>query len=624
MTAHRVWLLPVTVICLATAGVAPAQARQIEANREPVVRVAAAQPGSIYGVVLDEAGSPIDGVVVSALGGATAFAVTDRAGQYRLTQLPPGPYVVRAHREGFAQVRSTLVNVRSEGRAPSSFTLRRTEAEPKVLAAGVGAVDGGTVAAPRDESEVAWRLRRVKRSVLKDEGPGPADLDGADFDLADDDWFIEDSLEFIGRAFGSSARLASDLFTDNPLYGQFNLLTATAYDDAGELVAFGQPSGVAFFAVGAPIGQHGDWTARVAMNSGDVSSWTMAGDYLSRASARQRLAVNMSYSLQRYEGGNFAALQAVPDGHRKVASLSALHDVDLSPRWTVGYGARYEHYDYLEGYGLVSPSARAVFAPVPGLRFHVKASRQQVAPGAEEFVPPANAQWVPPQRTFTPIGDARFSTESVQHYEVGAARQFHGFSVGVRGFRQVIDDQLVTVFGAPDPDRLVAAGGHYGVALAGDADLQGWAVRVEHAWSPHVRGSVDYALVTAEWESPSEANRRALGVVAPRALRGPQERLHDLTTSFEAEIPQTATRIYALYKLNSGFAGDPHLFQSHDARFDMQLRQGLPFMNGVGDWEMLVGVRSLFRTAFDDRSFYDELLVVRPPKRVMGGLQVRF
>ena len=64
--------------------------------------------------------------------------------------------------------------------------------------------------------------------------------------------------------------------------------------------------------------------------------------------------------------------------------------------------------------------------------------------------------------------------------------------------------------------------------------------------------------------------------------------------------------------------------QSADGRFDMQLRQGLPFMSGVGDWEMLVGVRSLFRTAFDDRSFYDELLVVRPPKRVMGGLQVRF
>ena len=137
------------------------------------------------------------------------------------------------------------------------------------------------------------------------------------------------------------------------------------------------------------------------------------------------------------------------------------------------------------------------------------------------------------------------------------------------------------------------------------------------------------AVWTTRWSrptgiSPSSANIRALSAVAPRALRQADERLHDLTTAIEAQIPRTSTRFLALYKLNSGFAGDPHVLQSADARFDMQLRQGLPFINGAGDWEMLVGVRSLFRTSFDDRSFYDELLVVRPPKRVMGGLQVRF
>lgn len=623
MIAPRAWLVPVAAICLATAGAGAVEARQAD-RQDPVVRVASTLPGSIYGVVLDEAGSPIDGVVISALGGATAFAVTDQAGQYHLMQLPPGPYVVRAHRDGFAQVRSTLINVRSAVRAPSSFTLRRAEATAKVMAAGVGTVDGVAGPSPRDESEVAWRLRRLKRSVLKDEAAAPVDVDDVEFAGVDDDWFLEDSFEFIGRAFGSSARMATALFNDRPLYGQFNLLTATAYDDAGELVAFGQPSGVAFFSVGSPVGQHGDWAARVAMNSGDVSSWTMAGDYTTRPTARHRLGVGMTYSLQRYEGGHFAALQAVPDGHRKVASMSAVHDVDLTRKWTLGYGARYEHYDYLDGYGLVSPSARITFAPVPALRFHAKASRQQIAPGAEEFVPPADAQWVPPQRTFAPIGEARFSTESVQHYEFGATRQFRGLAVGVRGFRQVIDDQLVTVFGAPDPARLVAAGGHYGVALAGDAQLYGWAVRVEHALSPHVRGSVDYAVVTTEWEAPSWQDSRALAAVAPRAIRQPDERLHDLTTTLEAEIPLSATRVVALYKLNSGFAGDLHEIQSADGRFDIQLRQRLPFMSGVGNWEMLIGVRSLFRTAFDDRSFYDELLVVRPPKRVMGGLQVRF
>jgi hypothetical protein len=618
MIARRVWLLPATVICLALPATGLAQGSAGPRSAESVVRMAATTAGSIYGIVLDDRGVPVDGAVISALGGATAFAVTDRAGQYHLSQLPPGPYVVRAHREGFAQARGTLVNVRSAGRVPSSFTLRRVDAEPRVLAAGVGAVDATAEAEDRNESELAWRLRRLKRSVLKEQ-TSPIQLD-----VVDDDWFLEDSLEFLGRAFGSSARLASTMFTEWPLYGQFNLLTATAYDDAGDLVAFGQPSGVAFLSVGAPLNSHGDWAARVAMNSGDVSSWTMAGEYTTRAQARNRLAIGVTYSLQRYEGGNFAALQAVPDGHRKVAAISARQEIDLGRRWTLGYGTRYEHYDYLDGYGLVSPSVQATFAPVAALRLHARASRQQIAPGAEEFVPPADAQWVPPQRTFAPIGSTRFSTESVQHYEFGATRQFRKFAVGVRTFEQVIDDQLVTVFGAPDPARLVAAGGHYSVAVAGDARLHGWGVRVEHALSAYVRGSDDYALISSTWNAPARSYTRALATVAPRALREAEERLQDLTTSLEAEIPQTATRVIALYKLNSGFAGDPHALQSADARFDVQVRQGLPFMSGAGDWEMLIGVRSLFRSSFEDRSFYDELLVVRPPKRVMGGLQVRF
>lgn len=620
MIAHRVWIFTATVLCLLAPGVttATAQSPPSGASDAEVVRVAAFASGSIYGVVLDEAGAPIDGVVISALGSASAFAVTDRSGQYRLGELPPGPYVVRAHRDGFAAGRSTLVNVRSAARAPSSFTLRRADvdASPAVLTAGVAAGDD----LPRGEGEVAWRLRRLKRSVLKDEQAAPVD-----FDANDDDWFLEDSLEFIGRAVGSSARLASSLFTELPLYGQVNLLTATAYDDSGDLVAFGRSSGVAFFSVGAPVGQHADWTARAMMNSGDISSWTMAGDYITRLPDRNRFAFGLTYSLQRYEAESFVALPAVPDGHRKVASLSASHEVDLSRRWSVGYGARYEYYDYLDGNGLLSPSVRAVFSPTASVRLHAKASLHQVAPGAEEFVPPADAQWVPPQRTFAPLGQSRFTTEVVQSYEVGATRDFSKLSVGVRTFRQYVDDQLVTIFGAADPARLISAGGHYSVASAGDATLRGWAVRVSHNVLPHVKGSVDYAQLSARWQPSAGPRDARLAALAPRALREPRERLHDLTTSIDAQVPQSDTRLTVLYKLNSGFAGDPVGFQAGDGRFDMQLQQGLPFMGGVGgDWELLIGVRSLFRQSLEDRSIYDELLVVRPPKRVIGGLQIRF
>jgi hypothetical protein len=57
----------------------------------------------------------------------------------------------------------------------------------------------------------------------------------------------------------------------------------------------------------------------------------------------------------------------------------------------------------------------------------------------------------------------------------------------------------------------------------------------------------------------------------------------------------------------------------------MQLTQGLPFV-GIfdSDWEMTVGVRNLFRDSLVEGSFYDELLVARPPKRLVGGITVRF
>jgi hypothetical protein len=39
---------------------------------------------------------------------------------------------------------------------------------------------------------------------------------------------------------------------------------------------------------------------------------------------------------------------------------------------------------------------------------------------------------------------------------------------------------------------------------------------------------------------------------------------------------------------------------------------------------MLLAVRSLFRDELLDASIYDELLVMRSPKRVVGGVTVRF
>jgi hypothetical protein len=630
-------IAPALMICLSAfgstlahaQGVTPYGSRNKSINR-PVTEIAAAVTGQIEGLVIDEAGKPLDGVVISALGGTTAFAVSDRAGQFSLRQLPPGPYLLRAHLQGFLAARSSMVNVRPAARSASSFTLRRegTAAAPRVAEAGLGATTivptAVTDKAPagRDESETAWRLRHLKRSVLRDASTRAGIPD-------DDDWFLTDSFEFLGRAVGTSAKAASALFSDLSLGGQVNLLTTGAFDNPLQLLQLDRTSSVAFFSVGAPVGTRGDWSVRAAMNQNDLSSWMLAGSYLTHAPVPHRYQFGMSYSLQRYEGGNALALAAVPDAARNVGSVFGFDEWTVSRYVTLGYGASYAHYDYLEGPALFSPRLSATLSPTRTIRIRASASRQATAPGAEEFLPPSRAEYLPPQRTFSPLSRASgFSAQDTQHYEVGVDRVMSGATIGVRAFRERIDNQLVTVFGLRTPDAEASALGHYYVGSAGNADVNGIGVTFTHALFSNVRGSVDYSVANANWfNGPSLPDYAVLTRWVPAAVRGDHERIQDLTTSLETEIPLSATRVVVLYKLNNAFvsgSGDNQR-PGVDARFDLQINQALPFMNfSTSQWEMLIAVRSLFHESLANASAYDELLVVRPPKRIVGGLTVKF
>ena len=149
-----------------------------------------------------------------------------------LRQLAPGAYLVRAHRQGYLTVRGTIVEVRPAVRTPSSFTLRR-EGEPsvpRVTEAGMGTTAIGAQPVPTDlvgersETGLAWRLRQLKRSVLRDSDTA-VDLP------ANDDFSFTDPFEYLGRAVETSARAAGALFADISLDGQVNLLTTGAFDN---------------------------------------------------------------------------------------------------------------------------------------------------------------------------------------------------------------------------------------------------------------------------------------------------------------------------------------------------------------------------------------------------------
>jgi hypothetical protein len=194
-----------------------------------------------------------------------------------------------------------------------------------------------------------------------------------------------------------------------------------------------------------------------------------------------------------------------------------------------------------------------------------------------------------------------------------------------RAFRQNVSDQLVTMFGFGTPEHPAADQGHYFVGNNGSVEAFGWSTGVRTAIANRVHGSVEYTQTQARWNPTGDLTYLVL--VAPSAVRLEAERIHDVSTSIETDVPGTSTRVIVLFRVSNAFAQHDTLGgrPAFDSRFDVQVRQSLPFMNFCGArWEMLLAVRNFFRETVADQSTYDELLVVRPPKRVVGGLTLRF
>jgi hypothetical protein len=624
-------------VVLLVAGALPAQA---QAPKSPETRTVRLTRGSISGIVSDEAGGPLAGAMVSAFGQTLSSAVSDVRGRFSIDGLPAGEYLIQAHLSGFSGSRRELVRV---GTGPSPIDrpllLRRLDiivattgagapvpARP-IVAAGVR-LPSGTLSDQPDSpesaagsgdhshTETAWRLRHIKRSILKDSSPVVT--------------LVETDEEIpAGSTFGRAATgLASTVFTDLPFSGEVNLLTSSALGPGQLFSGAMVPRPVAYVSIGAPT-PAGDWSVRAAMSQGDLSSWLVAGAFASNNRGAHGYELGLSYSAQEYLGGNIAALAAVTDGSRNAGEVYAYDRWTLSPVLAVEYGGRFARYDYLDNRGLFSPMLGVTISPARNTRVITTVAQQMVAPGAEEFVASDTpGPWLPPERTFAPLGTAGvmgdFRVERARYLDVMVEHEFDKtYVLGVRRFYQDVDDQLVTLFDLDLPDGPQSVG-HYYVASAGGFTADGWAFRVSSPSAKSVRASIDYSLTRARWSSRGESTE--IGRWVPAALRTEREDLHDVTTSFEGEIPDTATRVFFVYKINTGFTRANHDLARPglDARFDLQVNQALPFGVAGTRWEILVGIRNLFRDSLSVSSIYDELLVVRPPKRVVGGFLVRF
>jgi hypothetical protein len=620
-----------------------AQAAYAQTPKDARPNRSAFPAGIIEGRVLDDSRTPVVGAMVSVVGRTTAAASTDRDGRYSLRELPYGPYILSVHSRGYFKSRGRTVQLTASkvsipeiqlARANKPVLMPAVESTPQpqlTQLAGFGAdapvpavVEMAPVVATArpasedeedatEQGETAWRLRHLPRSILKDAAAEPVTW-ASDDESERNRWFARHTAALVPIAF----------FSDLPLSGQLNLMTIESFDRPGEIFAENGPRSVAFVSVNTQAAG-GAWSMRGAMTQGDLASWIVAGSYKSIESANHAYELGLSYSTQRYDGGNATAMGAIRESARNVGSVYGYDEWTVSPRLVLGYGTGYARYDYVDGPGEWSPRF-SITVPLDGFRVKALASRKVLAPGAEEFAPSVTGVWLPPERTFSSLSrDGRFTPEYVRHMQVAIERDLAaGVSVALRGFNQRIDNQLIEVFDIV-PGRNETPLGHYYVANGGDIDARGWAVSMTHEVPGYLRGTIEYTASTAYWDPASD-------MTITRAVRSlplsSSERVHDLQTAIEATIPQTATRVSAIYRMNTAFwSSEPDAWMrtSANTRFNVRVNQSLPFMRfSNADWEALVDIRNMFREVDVDSSIYDEAFAIRAPKRIVGGLMVRF
>jgi TonB dependent receptor/Carboxypeptidase regulatory-like domain len=624
MPQHLSVLVAIAVTALS---VDPASAQSKSASRpsDPIAVQASRMSGRIHGVVRDDVGRGLGGVSILAMGTTLALARSDSQGHFALA-VPAGDYILRAAREGYVSTYREAVRVNMSAQLERNITLLRqgvrtpdrsvlTASVVHTLPAGAEQI-GAAVPTDHSHTEAAWRLRHIPRSVLRD-GMSPVDRPADTF---------RPGRSILDQAFAGSARTAASFFTETDFSGQINFLTTSAVDGSRGWLPAQWARGIASIAIGAPVGTHGDWSVRGSLTAGDLSSWVLLGEYAARDSLSHAFRLGMSYSAQGRIDPQAATLAMPVADIRNVGSIYGYDLWRITPGLTLDYGLRLDRYDYVAS-RFVSPRVGARVALFNRTHLVTLASRRTVAPGADEFLPPASTGlWLPPERTFSSLVKGRaLRAEQVRHFEVGIEREFGSEaarqSFSVRRFRHSVLNQVATLFGVDETSDI----GHYYVASPGDVQLDGWGVRLTARMTRRVTTSIDYSTGVGLWDHGREA--RILRFRAPTVVRPDQERVHDLTTSVDAAVPETSTRVSAVYRLNTGFSSSSGRARrgSTAGRFDIQVHQGLPYqpIKG-GKLEVVFALQSLFRDIRDPGSMYDELLTLAPPMRLMSGVQVRF
>jgi TonB dependent receptor/Carboxypeptidase regulatory-like domain len=556
-----------------------------------IPHVATAAEGNLLGWVEDSRGMPVSGVLISAFtkgmhdGGFVA--VSDAAGRFFLPSIPPGAYTVRAVGRGHKAAAARQVTVVADQDSIFSITLKALEE----------LTDGDVQNRAR---ELQWLERHKRRSVLEERD---GDAQAASASAAPTPADLSESLS----PWLSSMSGTLELVASSP----------TSAVPADPTTAEGLPTGSGVVRLKGRLGDIASFTVGGLVAENGSRSWRMAGEFVVDPGGGHEIVAGAGY------GTRLVKSPTITDSDTDIEGVG-MGAVFAQDRWSLGDrvaltgGLRSSYIGFSADGNHLDPMASVEFGPGRTTRVHATFAARTLAPGGDMLAlsPVAAAPAISYAST-----DSQIRAERTLRYEVAVEQILAGTHVSARTFREDTQDQLINAF-SPD-----GTGESLRIYNGRDLVARGGALEVSRSFGGVVKGTVTYTSGQATSEMTEGGAPMAAWVNEAGAGSFHQVAFHDVTAQIETAFGRTGTRIVAYCRVNSlqPHEGDLTGTPVRTARFDVRLSQGLPFMGSLtgADWDVLLAFRNLFYEP-GDGALLDEVSVVNPPKRVSGGISVRF
>jgi hypothetical protein len=543
--------------------------------------------GGLVGWVESTRGVPVAGAVVSIFGkgirGGNLVTLADSHGQFVLPSLPAGSYTLRAigtgHQPSAAQHITVLPN------RDALFTLSLT---PVGDTPSGEATEAASTEEPSDAlREWHWLVRHKRRSVLETAGHAVEGAEGA----------------------AAQASLAAPALPGlGPVGGSMEFAATTEAGSPTDPSAVGLPGGLGSLRLQGRLMDGVRWSLGGLVSENEGRTWRTAAEFVLEPGGGHEIDVGAGYGAGDVHSTVADTFTGEPS--RNLGAVFLRDRWQISDRLTATGGARYTYIGFLPD----SHHADAVLQiELQGDRrtlLRGSVTTRTLAPGGDLLTLSTVA--ASPAITWARLEENLRPARALR-CEMGVDRSLGAAMVGAQLFDETTRDVLLTTFDGPTPF----------VRNAGHAGARGFGVTFGRRFGGVANGSVTYTFGrTRRWGQTL--------VAADMPVAFEDAEFHDLVARFETFIDWSDTRVAALYRLNAlsddrGAGPAVPARTSTSSRFDVQLTQGLPFLQPLtrADWEVLVAVRNMFYEA-SQVGFLDELAVQDPPTRVVGGISVRF